>query len=221
MKPFLLSIACLSFSMLPALQATALNIINPSFEIDILGNGGNGYTVNGWTPNVGCCGVGIQDPTVGMYTSGLSFDGNNFAYGNGGGYGYYQVLTDVFKPNTTYVFSMMVGHRKDLGFGGYKLELRAGNTFSFLPVVASVSGASDPGSGLWAPQSVTYTTGASGTEIGQNILISFGSNGVQTNFDMATGTASTVPEPATLGLIGASLIGLGIRSRRLLREVRS
>lgn len=214
MKPFLFSLACLSFSVMPALCATSLNIINPSFEIDILGNGGNGYTVNGWTPNVGCCGVGIQDPTTGMYTSGLSFDGNNFAYGNGGGYGYYQVLTAVFQPNTTYLFSMMVGHRNDLSFGGYKLELRAGSTFSFLPVLATASSASGPGPDQWALQSVVYTTGASGTEIGQNILISFGSLGIQTNFDLASATASPVPEPGTLGLIGASLIGIGMRRLR-------
>ena len=200
--------------MMPALHATALNIINPSFEVDILGNGGNGYTVNSWTPNIGCCGVGIQDPTTGMYTSGFSFDGNNFAYGNGGGRGYYQVLSDVFQPNTTYTFSMMVGHRNDLAFGGYVLELRAGNTFSFLPVVASASSASGPGPDQWQLKSVVYTTGASGTEIGQNILVSFGSLGIQTNFDFASGTASPVPEPGTLGLIGASLIGIGMRRFR-------
>lgn len=206
----MIATACAALVLAPTLPAATLNILNPSFEFDILGNGGIGYTVANWTPNVSCCAVGIQDPTTGNYLSGTSIDGDNFAYGNGGGYGYYQVLSNTFQRNMVYTFSMMVGHRLDLGFGGYKLELRAGNVFNAVTPVATLTGAVDPGAGNWGSRTLTYTTGAAGPEIGQNILISFGSNGIQTNFDLATGTVDPVPEPATLGLIGASLIGFSL-----------
>ena len=201
--------------MMPALHATALNIINPSFEIDILGDGVFTYgPIANWQTHSG----GIFNPTTSNYASGTSIDGANLAYGNGGGAGLHQVLSDTFQPNTTYTFSMMIGRRLDTAFGGYTLELQAGNVYNAFAPIASLTGITDPGSGQWGLRTVTYTTGSTGAELGQNILVSFGSFGVQTNFDLAAGTASTVPEPSTLGLIGASLIGLAMRSRRGVRS---
>lgn len=211
MKRIAFAIVCAAMSMALSINAATLTINNPGFEADLLGNGVFSYTLTGWTPNLGCCGIGFQNPTTGMFASGTSIEGDNFAYGNGGGFGYYQVLSNTFAPNTTYTFSMMVGHRLDLGFGGYLLALRAGPSF-LTPAVASLTGASDPGSGQWALQSLVYSTSFTGAELGQSILISFGSNGIQTEFDQATVTAT--PEPATLGLIGASLVAVGVQRKK-------
>lgn len=210
MKRLITLLAFAGMSLAPSLSGA---IINPGFEADSVTDGNFLHTVTGWTPTVGCCGVAIANPTTSWYASGNSFEGNNFAYGNGGGHGYFQVLPDVFAANTTYTFGMMVGHRLDLGFPGSLLEIRAGSFFSTF--LASSTDFTDPGSGQWQFRSVKYTTGSTGAEIGQQIVVSFGSLGIQTNFDAAELTSSSsVPEPATCGLIGVSLFTIQQLRRR-------
>lgn len=216
MKPLAFLLACTALSLAPSVNGA---ILNPGFESNALSDGGILYSVvSNWTPNVSCCAVGTQNPTTSMFASGNSIEGNNFAYSNGGGFGYYQVLTDTFAVNTNYNFSMLIGHRLDLNFGSYLLEIRAGNSFASSPL-ASFTGSADPGSGQWGLQSVSYQTGSAGAELGQNILVSFGSFGVQTQFDRAQLTAGLgsgeVPEPTTYGLIGVSLLAIQrLRKRR-------
>jgi hypothetical protein len=207
MKHVAILIACTALSYAPSMHGA---IINPGFEMESLTEGSTAYAISGWVPKVTCCGVGIANPTPSWYAGGNSFEGMNLAYANGRDSGYFQILPDVFEANTKYTFSMMVGHRLDQLFGGSVLELWAGSYFDNINIgpVVSVYDYSDPGSGQWQFRSVSYMTGTTGAELGKQIVLGFGALDIETNFDDAQFSAETVPEPATYGLIGISLLTL-------------
>ncbi len=129
-----------------------------------------------------------------------------------------QVTTDVFAPNTIYTFSTWA-----IGGGGsdvtipYEIGYLSGgtsvaNNFVLLAGALNVAPGRNAG-GAWGPMAgVTYTTGASGPEIGLPIVIRLGgvnqggAGGGGAWVDNASLTI--IPEPAGLALLAVGLLAL-------------
>jgi hypothetical protein len=160
---FVLSTCGILGSLLLAAQASyaaleRINVINPKFEANSLGEGG--LTINniiGWTAvnNGGNGGVFNPDnneyPGASSIIGGISpVIGKNVAYTNGRTI--QQQLTAVFQPGSTYKLSVDVGQRLDVPFPstGAFIQLLAGNT-----VIAS-SRTPIPGSGSFITATAVY-----------------------------------------------------------------
>ena len=195
----------------------ALPVVNPGFDVDPLADGNNtcngvsGFT--GWNSLGGGCGTGLFNPQAGQYPGGTVPSGDNVAYLNGN-VGYWQALGSTWQPNDTVTFALLVGQRLDEPFGGYTLELRAGSDYDTSTLLQSFSSLVSPGAGLFGPTSVTHSTGGFDAAIGQQILVAFRGQGVQTNFDSVTVESTATPEPGTYGLLGTALVGLALVRRR-------
>jgi len=156
---------------------TALSIINPGFESDILAAGAATTDVfaAGWTcaavPSGGC---GAFHPQAAQF--GSVPEGVNVAYSNGGTIS--QVLAATLSSNTLYTLTVKVGKRLDLNFPGYVIQLMAGNT-----VLAQDNSTVSPASGAFLSSTITYQSPVSGPLLGQNLKIVLLANGIQGIFD--------------------------------------
>ncbi|MDC0935444.1 PEP-CTERM sorting domain-containing protein [Pirellulales bacterium] len=131
----------------------------------------------------------------------------------------YQDLSDTFQPDTTYTFKIHVSDVVDDG-GRFFLYIYDATVVTdggddadnqnFVDI--SFDHTADPGS--WQEYSVSYSTRATGSEIGNNIGVSFWSSG-NVFFDDASLMSRPVPEPTSLllGLGGVAFAGLGLRRR--------
>jgi hypothetical protein len=194
------------------LHATSVLINNPSFEAQVLGVGGftNNVLTNWTVVAAGADEVGAYHANT--FTQPIP-DGVNTAYINPGG----EFFQDVgpLVANSTYSFSVFVGHRSDgIGFPpSYNIQLLDASTSATL-----ASGIpSDPGAGNFVDFSLSFDSAAFGASVGHNIRIQF-SNSIsntgipQVNFDdviMSYSPDKTggVPEPSAFGL---ALLGLGV-----------
>jgi PEP-CTERM motif len=199
-----------------SVYAAPLTVTNPNFDDDVLADGANtcsgvgGFT--GWTSLGGGCGTGLNNPNTSMFPGGAAHSGDNVAYLNGA-VGYWQALPELYVPGT-FTFALQVGERLDVQFGGYVLELHAGPTYAGASsLLASFASSVSPGAGLFGPASVSHTVNPGDAAIGQQVLIAFRGNGVQTSFDTVTVDAQ-VPEPGTYALLGSALVGLAWMRRR-------
>jgi hypothetical protein len=141
-------------------------VANPSFEA------GDAGSVADW-PGPGGSVVGLNPPSghVGITPT----DGLNMAYNNGAAMA--QTLVSTLAPSTTYTLLVDVGDRSDLPFPGYKVRLYAGAT-----LLAEDDSSLTPVTG-WLTSTVSYTSPASGPDIGQSLRIELVGNGIQVNFD--------------------------------------
>jgi PEP-CTERM motif len=132
-----------------------------------------------------------------------AFDGSYIAYSNAESISQ-DVATAV--AGTTYTLQVQLLHRTDEAFDGV-VQLEIGGS-----PVATATGI-DGGPGTWSDWTATYT--ATATDAGQQVTILLSTTGGQGDFDDVRLDASptvpvSAPEPASLALLGVSLLGLGV-----------
>ncbi len=143
--------------------------------------------------------------------------------------GLLQTLAATLQANTTYTLNVDVGNFAPnlppimfnfTGFPGYRVDLMAGGA-----VIASDNNTLAPGEGIFLASTVSFTTGASHLNLGQQLgirLVNLNlpgpignpNNGVEVNFDNVRLDATNVPSPASVALFGIGLLGLGAMRRR-------
>jgi len=136
-----------------------------------------------------------------------------------------QTLSDTLQLNTTYTLTVEVGNFADDeptdsldfdGFPGYRIDLMTVNN----PVpLASDNNTLTPDEGIFETSIVSFTTGSSHTDAGQELvirLVNLNGAGIEVNFDDVRLDASPVPEPSTTALLfgAAGLICAGLRRKR-------
>jgi hypothetical protein len=206
-------------------KAALLTVANNSFETPVVtapsGSIGSSGTavLGGWTFDSGVNSGGFANPTIGQtnlpggwYGSPANLPtgaGNQIAWSNGGTIS--QTLSATLQANTVYTLDVYVGRRQNVAFAGYNIELYAGGN-----LLASNNSVT-PAEGTFAPVTVSYTSGISVTP-GQALeirLTSLTGLNAQTNFDLITLDAASIPEPsAILGLLGFGLLGIASKLRQ-------
>lgn len=200
--------------------ATPVPISNASFELSTgtqfsdpsYGTWTVGNITNWIYTGSGHWGIWSPVPNPAVFISTIP-EGNSIGYLNGGSI--YQQLDWQVTAANTITLSLEIGNRADSpGLTAYGVELLAGNT-----VLAS-SGSIIPSEGAFSSLVLNYTALEGDANIGSNLGIRIFSEGPQLNFDNVKLTndriPNPVPEPTTLLLLGAGLIGLaGFGRKRL------
>ncbi|MDB9428302.1 PEP-CTERM sorting domain-containing protein [Microcystis aeruginosa CS-555/01A07] len=202
-------------------KAALLTVANNSFEAPIITAPPGFTTVSSGTSNnwtfTGGTQQGFANPVVAHNAGGSWYgpspgiipNGNQVAWSNGGTIS--QTLSATLQTNTIYTLGAYVGNRLGPNFPGYNIELYAGGT-----LLASNSGVT-PVDGTFQAVTASYTSGISVTP-GQALeirLTSLARSNAQTNFDLITLDAASIPEPsAILGLLGFGLLGIASKLRQ-------
>lgn len=205
--------SCLVIVPQVQVRAASIPILNHSFEAPTAPQQGDPYysmnVINDWTldppPSESTPLQGVFSPMMAPSTSSAFTDpipdGSQTAYSNGGTIS--QLLTATLQANTQYTLGAYVGDRNNVNFPGYSIQLWAGGN-----LLASEGSVNIP-DGRFALVTVNYASGSIVTP-GQQLEIRLVSSGMQTNFDLITLDATSIPEPsAILGLLGFGLLGIG------------
>ena len=140
--------------------------------------------------------------------------------------GFEQTLSATLMENTTYLLQVDIGNplwednASWEGFPGYRIELLAGGV-----VLASDDNTLSPSDGTFnpIPSEVSFFTAQSDhASLGEALTIRLlnisAGEGREVNFDNVRLTAAPVPEPATMLLLGAGLIGLAGFGRKKFKK---
>ncbi len=218
-------VAALIFVTDAARAATVL-VSNHSFETPVTAaatfTGGMASAPSGWSVyNTGATNAdrqfGVWNPSTTNSFVGGAPDGANvgvvFLQNTTGlaEAGLQQVLTASLQVLTQYTLTIDVGNFSNVdpgpfnftGFPGYRVDFFAGST-----LIASDNNTLSPGEGIFMTSVVTFTTGGSHANSGEQLgirLVNLNGPGTEVNFDNVRLDASTVPEPSTalLVIIGA------------------
>jgi len=213
----------LALALLMAAFAGSVTIIpvdNPSFE-DVSGSpppfpdkcDGRGCTfrldghIPGW---VGPTLSGLLRPSIGP-TAPATF--SSFAPGGGkisalsdeGTVA--QTVGETVQEGLIYTLTVEIGHSRHHRFAGSADLLVGGTTF--------MARGTTPPQGEWSTFTATFT--GTTANAGDPITIQLNSSGKDGNFDNVNLTATPVPEPGTLGMLGTGRIGLAGLARRTLK----
>jgi hypothetical protein len=224
--------------------AVPITITNPGFEdtnATLVGVQGISNGVKVALPTTGAVGVWIRSGTTSayFYNPGASmFDApyntagsaapegvNVLRHESGSNRYVYQTLSDALVAGGTYVLQVMVGNRIGTGFPSGSVDLWAGGS---LLARATVDDVGSPNflisnDGAWVNVSLTYAALTGSPLLGQPLQIRLYATDKEIDFDNVrldlNGTgAATVPEPATMLLLGSGLIGVAGLARRKLRK---
>lgn len=224
-KP-IIALACLV--TLPA-HASLLTIVNPSFEAEVLADDGFSQAVVGWTEDVNPNSIGTFNPPASAFNAipdgdnvAILFDSATMS----------QVLGDTLTgvAGSQYELSVFVGDRgPGFVFSGYDIQLFAGATL-LASVGSTASGGfpagPTPQNGEFVDVDLSYVTTGLESVIGEALRIQISNRFVggtsETSFDNVRldftqggpQPPTTVSEPATLALLGLSVVGLGYARRR-------
>lgn len=186
--------------------ASSINILNPSFELDVLPPGGFATSITGWT-TINSAGIWRPSPLSTYYDympPGSAQVG--FANRNGAISSQSQNLGAL--EAGIYTLKVYLGRRRDNSNFNYTVALYAGGT-----LLTSDSTNVNPAAGQWALDTLTYQTNPS-SPIGQALEIRLMCNGNQINFDNVSLAFASVPIPGSLFLLGSGLAGLMFWRRR-------
>ena len=201
-----------AFALLLAISQTAhaipISITNAGFESPVLADGAQSSSAAGWT-RFGS--LSFTNPTTSQFT-GEAYEGQNVALFTGGA-----TLTQIVGTigYGTYTLTAAIGDPLGASLSGLGLSLRRGTSFlspsstSFLP----------PGDGGYSIYSRVYEVtpdNANGTFFGDpfNIFALVSSSSGQVAMDDVRLDFTSIPEPASVALLGLGLFGLAFRARR-------
>lgn len=203
-----------------AAQATAIAIANPGFDVDSLAGNPDGYVIGaptGWT-TFGI-GAGYQLGNDGL----AARSGENWGVlfqareGLGGPGGLGQFLPIVEEAGKSITINAYQGHRTDYQGEGYTQAFQmqiwrdAIGTEGGGTLVGDSGDFGDvtPGVHSWTQRSYTYTV--TNDDVGNKLYVLLYNSGptqIQVEDVTASYTGTVIPEPSTLVLVLAGLIGL-------------
>jgi hypothetical protein len=180
----------LSGTMFAQKTATTIAILNPGFEDDVL-SCGEGFSCDAGPLTGWLCGpdAGVFKPSTAQFPNGVP-GGTNVAYIGRGlntiqAGSILQAVGATVQANTTYILTLSVGARADIGFTGYSAALMAGN------VTLAYDNSLSPAPGTFLTDVIVYQSGAAPPQLGQRLQIRVKSVGTgQVDIDNVSLTAA-------------------------------
>lgn len=201
----------------PAAWAIPISIVNPGFEDPILADGARispTFTA-GWqfTGGNAIAVNGVWNPSAAQAYGGIAPEGQNIAFDNGQCIcTFFQTLSAVLAPNTTYTLQALVSSYRNPPFNpfpGYSISLYAGS-IGLAGYLTRVT----PLEGTFSLVTATGTSDASvisGTPL--TIQLSKLGSGGEILWDQVTLDARSIPEPASLWLLACGVGALLVSGR--------
>ena len=199
--------------VLTSASSHAATVINPSFELNPVADGGNaGGSFTGWVSTGGD--AGYQNLPGTTFTP-LPTSGDHNAFTNFGTGVLSQVTSEVITAGNTYTFTVDVGQLS--AFTGSTGTIRIfGSTGGPGVSIAQVFGIAPTSGSYLSNQTVSYTALTSGDPFaGQSVGIALISQaGTQVIYDNVRFDVGAVPEPSSILLGGLGALAL-LRRRRI------
>ena len=195
-------------------SANAAVIVNPSFEVDDVGNGAYISTATGW--DVVGSPTGTQDFDA---ESPTATDGEQHGFASFANASLSQLTPYIITAGETYTLTVDVGQVTN--FSGSQATISLfGSTAGIGTALTNINGTAEsvvaPGSGAYLiNQTVSYTAVAGDAFVGQQIGIALvNTAGTQTLYDNVRLDIVAVPEPSSAALLGLGGFALILRRRK-------